>query len=278
MDPGPPGRGQTIHPPPPGPKGRPCGQGIRPIPRLLPAPPGRFPGPVSDSGPRQHGPTERPEKAAPGSRGCRQRPALHPGTTQSPLDRGFDVVEVVGVEPTSKTCRMAALPQAWSALGASRRGADEPRGTLAPGSRPPSGGVAAAHLVPQSGRPKPPIPRFNEPGTQRSRGLARHLGCPRRRGPVRSYRWQFDLGGLMRGPAVQPPPAPGTRIHDLSKPVTPVALMAHAIRSPQGRGRGTPSMEPRPDDHKGTSRFGWATARLRPSAKRQGRAWSSGEA
>lgn len=122
------------------------------------------------------------------------------------------VVEVVGLEPTSKTCRMAALPQAWSALETSRRGTDEPLGTCAPWSRPPSGGVAAAHLVPLSGRPKPPFQRFNEPGTQRSRGLARNLGCPRQREPVRSYRWQFDLGGLMRGPAVQPPPAPGTRI------------------------------------------------------------------
>ena len=39
-----------------------------------------------------------------------------------------------------------------------------------------------------------------------------HLSKLRRRGPVRSYRWQFCLGGLMRGPADQPPPAPDTRI------------------------------------------------------------------
>src|SRR5512133_3446045 len=123
-----------------------------------------------------------------------------------------NLVEVVGVEPTSKTCQMAALPQAWSALETSRRGTDEPLGTCAPLSRPLSGGVAAAYLVPPSGRPKPPFRRFNELGTQRSRGLARSLGCPRQREPVRSYRWQFDLGGLMRGPAVQPPPAPNTWI------------------------------------------------------------------
>ena len=79
---------------------------------------------------------------------------------------------------------------------------------LPPGFRLPSGGVAAAYLVPPSGRPKPPFRRFNELGTQRSRGLARSLGCPRQREPVRSYRWQFDVGGLIRGPSVQPPPAP----------------------------------------------------------------------
>lgn len=42
------------------------------------------------------------------------------------------MVEVGGVEPPSKTCRLAALPQAWSALEATRRGTDEPLGTLAP--------------------------------------------------------------------------------------------------------------------------------------------------
>jgi hypothetical protein len=83
---------------------------------------------------------------------------------------------------------------------------------LPPGFRSPSEGVAATYLVPLSGRPKPPFQGFNELGTQRSRGLARSLGCPRQREPVRSYRWQFDVGGLMRGPAVQPPPAPNTRI------------------------------------------------------------------
>jgi len=41
-------------------------------------------------------------------------------------------VEVVGVEPTSKTCRMAVLPQAWSVLETFRRGTDEPLGTFAP--------------------------------------------------------------------------------------------------------------------------------------------------
>lgn len=155
----------------------------------------------------------------------------------------------MGVEPTSKTCRMAALPQAWSALETFRRGTDEPLGTCAPWSRPPSGGVAAAHLVPLSGRPKPPFQGFNEPGTQRSRGLARSLGCPRQREPVRSYRWQFVLGGLMRGPAVQPPPAPGTRIttcrnrsppcvgHHLtlaSQPGMIPSLWGPASRSPRG--------------------------------------------
>jgi len=30
------------------------------------------------------------------------------------------------------------------------------------------------------------------------------------------------LGGLIRGPSDQPPPAPDIRMHDLSKPVTPV--------------------------------------------------------
>ena len=152
----------------------------------------------------------------------------------------------MGVEPTSKTCRMAALPQAWSALGTSRRGTDEPLGTCAPGSRPPSGGVGAAHLVPPSGRPKPPFQRFNEPGTQRSRGLARNLGCPRQREPVRSYRWQFVLGGLMRGPADQPPPAPGTRITTcrnrsppcggtvLASPPRRVSRSGHRVWGPAG--------------------------------------------
>lgn len=131
---------------------------------------------------------------------------------KAPAGGGFCLVEVVGVEPTSKTCRLAVHPQAWSALETSWRGTDEPLRTCAPLSRPLSGGVAAAYLVPPSGRPKPPFRRFNELGTQRSRGLARSLGCPRQREPVRSYRWQFDVGGLMRGPAVQPPPAPDTRI------------------------------------------------------------------
>lgn len=44
----------------------------------------------------------------------------------------FSMVEVGGVEPPSKTCRLAAHPQAWSALEATRRGTDEPLGTLAP--------------------------------------------------------------------------------------------------------------------------------------------------
>ncbi len=83
---------------------------------------------------------------------------------------------------------------------------------LPPELRPPSEGVAAAYLEPLSGRPKPPFQGFNELGTQRSRGLARSLGCPRQREPVRSYRWQFGLGGLIRGPSVQPPPAPCTWI------------------------------------------------------------------
>ena len=41
------------------------------------------------------------------------------------------LVEVVGVEPTSKTCRMAVLPQAWSVLETSWRGTDEPLRTFA---------------------------------------------------------------------------------------------------------------------------------------------------
>ncbi len=69
-----------------------------------------------------------------------------------------------------------------------------------------------AHPVPSSGRPRSPFGRFYEPVTRRSRGLARCLKKIKRRGPVRSYRWQFCLGGLIRGPSVQPPPAPFTRV------------------------------------------------------------------
>lgn len=150
-------------------------------------------------------------------------------------------------------------------------------GRLPPGFRLPSGGVAAAYLVPPSGRPKPPFRRFNEPATQRSRGLARNLGCPRQREPVRSYRWQFDVGGLMRGPAVQPPPAPDTRIttcRNRSPPcVAPRGVPPSRVRSARRL-----SMDGFPRPHKGARDFRWRTARLSPSAKRQGRARSSGVA
>ena len=105
-------------------------------------------------------------------------------------------------------------------------------GRLPPWSRPSLGGVGKVQPVPPLGRPRSPSGWFNESATWRSRVLARAQtdwvsgkspspGQFRRRGPVRSYRWQFGLGGLIRGPAVQPPPAPVTWIHDLSKPVTP---------------------------------------------------------
>jgi len=50
---------------------------------------------------------------------------------QRPRLGALVMVEVVGVEPTSKKCRLAVLPQAWSVLETSRRGTDEPLGTLA---------------------------------------------------------------------------------------------------------------------------------------------------
>ena len=77
---------------------------------------------------------------------------------------------------------------------------------------PAAGAFRGAHSVPSSGRPESPFGRFYEPVTRRSRGLARCLRKIKRRGPVRSYRWQFCLGGLLRGPSVQPPPAPCTRV------------------------------------------------------------------
>ena len=46
-------------------------------------------------------------------------------------DLGQIMVEVVGVEPTSKKCQVAAHSQAWSVLETSRRGTDEPLGTCA---------------------------------------------------------------------------------------------------------------------------------------------------
>ncbi len=76
------------------------------------------------------------------------------------------VVEVGGVEPPSKTCRLAALPQAWSALGASWWGADEPLRTLAPLDLGlPRRAPRKAQPVPPSGRPKPPVGRFYESAT-----------------------------------------------------------------------------------------------------------------
>lgn len=149
-------------------------------------------------------------------------------------ERGLELVEVGGVEPPSKTRRMAALHRLGPLLEPPGGERTSRSGRLPPWSRPSLGGVGKTQPVPPSGRPKPPVGRFNEPATWRSRVLARCLNGRgvwenpftrilfRRRGPVRSYRWQFCLGGLMRGPADQPPPAPDTRDHDLSKPVTPV--------------------------------------------------------
>ena len=121
-------------------------------------------------------------------------------------------MEVAGVEPASKTRRVAVHPQACSALETPRRGTDEPLGACAFQSRCRLEGEGGIHPVPPFGRPKPPVGGFNESATRRSRFLARRLSCLKRREPIRSCRWQFVLGGLMRGPAVQPPPAPSTWI------------------------------------------------------------------
>lgn len=124
----------------------------------------------------------------------------------------FQLVEVAGVEPASKTRRVAVHPQACSALETPRRGTDEPLGACAFQSRCRLEGEGGTHPVPPFGRPKPPVGKFNESATRRSRFLARRLSCLKRQEPIRSCRWQFVLGGLMRGPAVQPPPAPCTWI------------------------------------------------------------------
>ena len=102
--------------------------------------------------------------------------------------------------------------------------------------------TSTAHPVPPSGRPKSPVGRFYESATRRSRFLACCLRLIKQQGPVRSYRWQFCLGGLIRGPSVQPPPAPHTPEHNLSKPVTPRAP-PKALR--EGTRWGDPSMRRR---------------------------------
>ena len=92
--------------------------------------------------------------------------------------------------------------------------ADDPDRGLVPGFQPPSGDVAMAYSVPSFGRPKPPVGRFYEPATRRSRGLAR--SAIKRRGPVRSYRWQFCFDRLDKG-ANRPTPACAS--HPCKQPV-----------------------------------------------------------
>ena len=96
---------------------------------------------------------------------------------------------------------------------------DNPDRGLIPCSRPPSGDVAVTYPVPPFGRPKSPVGWFYEPATRRSRGLA-HPPV-RRRGPVRSYRWQFCFDRLDKGAHRSTPACTTHRDVNLSKPVTP---------------------------------------------------------
>ncbi len=121
------------------------------------------------------------------------------------------LVEVAGVEPASKKCRVGTRHRLGPLLKIPGGERTSRLGTLPPGLDRGAEAVPAAHPVPPAGRPKPPVGRFYEPATRRSRLLARCLRELKQRGPVRSYRWQFCLGGLIRGPSVQPPPASFTR-------------------------------------------------------------------
>ena len=167
-------------------------------------------------------------------------------------------MEVAGVEPASKKREVEARYRLGPVLVTSAGMPDDPDRGRAPWSRPPSGGVAAAHPVPSSGRPKSPVGRFNEPGTRRSRGLARHC-CLRGKGEGRSaietnhIFGVFVFIGLMRGPTDEPPPAPRTATATCRNHVTPGPDPSPPHPSGPGWGRSN-SMDCHERDH---NRLNW---------------------